>query len=66
MKLNWKQAVALGFGFAAIFLIWPVFNQFVPLFLQAGNPLVDEQLLLAGRYWTCGALVCRPRWPSSS
>jgi MFS family permease len=49
MNLNWKQAVALGFGFAAIFLIWPIFNQFVPLFLQAGNPLVEDQLLLAGR-----------------
>lgn len=49
MKLNWKQAVALGFGFAAIFLVWPIFNQFVPLFLQAGHPLVEDQLLLAGR-----------------
>ena len=35
---NWKKAVTVGFGFAAIFLIWPIYNQFVPIFLQVGNP----------------------------
>jgi maltose/moltooligosaccharide transporter len=38
MKFNWKQAVFLGFGFMSIFLIWPIYNQFIPIFLQAGNP----------------------------
>jgi hypothetical protein len=35
---NWKKAVFVGFGFAAIFLIWPIYNQFIPIFLQIGNP----------------------------
>lgn len=30
--------MTVGFGFATIFLIWPIYNQFVPIFLQAGNP----------------------------
>jgi maltose/moltooligosaccharide transporter len=38
MKFNWKQAIFLGFGFMSIFLIWPIYNQFTPIFLQAGNP----------------------------
>jgi MFS family permease len=38
MKFNWQQAFFLGFGFMSIFLIWPIYNQFVPIFLQAGNP----------------------------
>jgi maltose/moltooligosaccharide transporter len=38
MKFNWKQAIFLGFGFMSIFLIWPIYNQFIPIFLQAGNP----------------------------
>jgi maltose/moltooligosaccharide transporter len=38
MKFNWKQAFFLGFGFMSIFLIWPIYNQFIPIFLQAGNP----------------------------
>lgn len=39
MTFNWKRAVSVGFGFVAIFLIWPTYNQFIPVFLQAGNPL---------------------------
>src|SRR5688572_6989531 len=38
MKFNLKQAFFLGFGFMSIFLIWPIYNQFIPIFLQAGNP----------------------------
>ncbi len=49
MPLDRKQTVSFGFGIATIFLIWPVFNQFIPLFLQAGNPLWEAELRLAGR-----------------
>lgn len=49
MHVNWKQATSLGFGMSAIFLVWPLFNQFVPLFLQAGNPLWEEELRRLGR-----------------
>jgi MFS family permease len=38
MTFNWKQAFFLVFGFMSIFLIWPIYNQFIPIFLQAGNP----------------------------
>ena len=41
MAFNWKRAVTAGFGFMAVFLIWPTYNQFIPVFLQAGNPLWD-------------------------
>jgi maltose/moltooligosaccharide transporter len=39
----------LGFGFLGISIIWPIFNQFIPIFLQAGNPEFERQLLEAGR-----------------
>jgi len=39
----------LGFGFLGISIIWPIFNQYIPLFLHAGNPEFERQLLAAGR-----------------
>jgi MFS family permease len=39
----------VGFGFLGISIIWPVFNQFIPIFLQAGNPEFEAQLLAEGR-----------------
>jgi MFS family permease len=45
MTFDWKQAVSVGFGFVAIFLIWPIYNQFIPIFLQAGNPLWEAQAI---------------------
>jgi MFS family permease len=44
MTFNWKRAVSVGFGFVAVFLIWPTYNQFLPVFLQAGNPLWEADL----------------------
>ncbi len=41
MAFNWKRAVSVGFGSVAIYLIWPTYNQFLPVFLQAGNPAWD-------------------------
>ncbi len=32
-----------------ISIIWPIFNQYIPLFLQAGNPEFERQLLAEGR-----------------
>jgi len=45
----WKSTFLLGFGFLGISIIWPIFNQFVPLFLQAGNPEFERQLLAEGK-----------------
>jgi MFS family permease len=48
-KFPWGRTFLLGFGFFGISIIWPIFNQFIPLFLQAGNPEFERQLLEAGR-----------------
>jgi len=47
MAFNWKKAVAAGFGVVAVFLIWPTYNQYLPVFLQAGNPLWEAETALA-------------------
>lgn len=48
-RFDWKKTIIVGFGFLGISVIWPIFNQFLPLFLQAGNPEFERQLLAAGR-----------------
>jgi Na+/melibiose symporter-like transporter len=45
----YARTFLLGFGFLGISIIWPVFNQFIPIFLQAGNPEFERQLLAEGR-----------------
>jgi MFS family permease len=37
-KFPYGKTVVLGFGFLGISVVWPIFNQFIPIFLQAGNP----------------------------
>lgn len=32
MKLNWKYTFVLGLGFFGIALVWPIYNQYMPLF----------------------------------
>ncbi len=48
-RFPWGSTFLVGFGFLGISLIWPIFNQFVPLFLQAGNAEFNAQLLAEGR-----------------
>jgi len=48
-SFDYKKTLIVGFGFLGISIIWPIFNQFIPLFLQAGNPEFERQLLAAGR-----------------
>lgn len=45
----YRKTLVVGFGFLGISVIWPIFNQFIPLFLQAGNPEFERNLLAAGR-----------------
>jgi Na+/melibiose symporter-like transporter len=45
----WGKTFLLGFGFLGISIIWPIFNQYIPLILQAGNPEFERQLLEEGR-----------------
>lgn len=49
MKFNYGKTFLLGFGFLGISIIWPIFNQYIPIFLQAGNPAFERQLLAEGR-----------------
>lgn len=48
-KFPLGKTFLLGFGFLGISIIWPIFNQYIPLFLQAGNPEFERQLLEQGR-----------------
>jgi len=48
-RFPWGKTFLLGFGFLGISIIWPIFNQYIPLFLQAGNPEFERQLLAEGR-----------------
>lgn len=48
-KFPWARTFLIGFGFLGISIIWPIFNQYVPLFLQHGNPEFTAQLAAEGR-----------------
>ena len=48
-RFPYGRTIVLGFGFLGISIIWPIFNQYIPIFLQAGNPEFERQLLEAGR-----------------
>jgi maltose/moltooligosaccharide transporter len=47
-QFSYRKTLVVGFGFLGISLIWPIFNQFIPIFLQAGNPEFERQILEAG------------------
>jgi MFS family permease len=48
-RFTYRKTFLVGFGFLGISIIWPIFNQFIPIYLQAGNPEFERQLLEAGR-----------------
>lgn len=48
-KFDYGKTIIVGLGFLGISIIWPIFNQYIPLFLQAGNPEFERQLLAEGR-----------------
>jgi maltose/moltooligosaccharide transporter len=41
-RLDYKKAFLLGFGFLGVSLLWLLYNSYVPIFLQAGNPAFDQ------------------------
>ena len=49
MQFSWKRTLIVGTAFLSISVLWPVFNQFIPIFLQAGNPRWEQDLLAAGK-----------------
>ena len=44
MKLDYKKVFLIGFGFFATSVMWAVYNTYVPIFLQAGDPAFDKNL----------------------
>jgi len=48
-RFTFSKTFIVGFGFLGISIIWPIFNQYIPIFLQAGNPEFERQLIEAGR-----------------
>lgn len=48
-KFDYGKTLIVGVGFLGVSIVWPIFNQFIPLFLQAGNPEFERQLLESGR-----------------
>jgi MFS family permease len=42
MKLDYRKTFLLGFGFLGVSFMWLVYNSYVPVFLQAGNPAFDQ------------------------
>jgi len=43
VKLDWRKTFLIGLGFLGISVIWQIYNLFVPIFLQAGDPAFDAQ-----------------------
>ncbi|MFL7793908.1 MAG: MFS transporter [Anaerolineae bacterium] len=43
-KLNWGFTFLIGFGFFGTSVMWALYNSYVPIFLQAGNPAFSEKL----------------------
>lgn len=48
-QFSYRKTLIVGFGFLGISVVWPIFNQYIPIFLQAGNPEFERQLLESGR-----------------
>lgn len=44
MKLDYKKTFLIGFGFFGISIMWKLYNDYVPIFLQAGDPQFDAGL----------------------
>ncbi|HEY3364364.1 MAG TPA: MFS transporter [Symbiobacteriaceae bacterium] len=43
MKLNWKNTFVIGLGFFGISLVWPIYNQYMPLFYAK---FIDSKMLI--------------------
>ncbi len=49
VQFSWKRTLIVGTAFFFISVLWTVFNQFIPIFLQAGNLLWEQDLMAAGK-----------------
>ncbi len=44
LKLDVFKTLLIGFGFFGTSVMWKLYNDYVPIFLQAGNPIFDANL----------------------
>ena len=42
LKLNWGFTFLIGLGFFGIEILWRLYNNFVPIYLQSGNSVFDS------------------------
>ncbi len=47
-KLNYGKTFLIGFGFFGISVMWKLYNDYVPIFLQAGNPAFKSSTTASG------------------
>ncbi len=47
-RLDYGKTFLIGFGFFGISVMWKLYNDYVPIFLQAGNPLFETSTQTAG------------------
>ncbi|HIP88077.1 MAG TPA: MFS transporter [Anaerolineales bacterium] len=43
-RLDYKKTFLIGFGFFSTGVMWALYNTYVPIFLQAGDPAFDAKL----------------------
>jgi MFS family permease len=48
LKLNYRKTFLIGFGFFGVSVMWKLYNDYVPIFLQAGNPTFETSTRAAG------------------
>jgi MFS family permease len=44
-RLDYRKTFLIGFGFFSTSVMWAIYNTYVPIFLQAGNPGFDASTL---------------------
>ncbi len=47
-KLDYGKTLLIGFGFFGLSVMWKLYNDYVPIFLQAGNPTFETTTKAAG------------------
>ena len=48
LKLDFQKTFLIGFGFFGTSVMWKLYNDYVPIFLQAGNPLFESTTKTSG------------------
>ncbi|MBN1877640.1 MAG: MFS transporter [Anaerolineae bacterium] len=56
-KLDYKKTFLIGFGFFGLSVMWKLYNDYVPIFLQAGNPVFDADLATRTNGFGLGAAL---------